>query len=291
MAAVHPSRDALTYGSSPIDAPLEFRQRDSASPVSSYGDDADELMETDKEDELTSEVDRSFSQTLSVSDAFESAPSPQFKSYTTAANKRHGMALPRMMPSMLHGADDDDDDDEDNQDDEVHGTGYFGAMAPISPTGGGRVARRPALGQASRARTTQLSSRLGQLQRPSAFSAANGASARPEDRPQRSFGRESGRENLVNPELRSQTLTRPSLKLHSKSQTEIGFKVPMTAPLSGTLRAPVYDENEESTFRPLAVKTRPPLPIFTSSQRPSPKRGDVSQLAIHATRSLTKGFY
>jgi hypothetical protein len=279
MAAFHPSRDALSCGSSPINGPLELRQRDSASPVSSYGDDADELMETDKEDELTSEVDRSFSQTLSVSDAFESMPSPQSKPYTTAANKRHGMTLPRRLPCMLHGADDDDDDDEDNEDDEVHGNGYFGAMAPISPTGGGRFARRPALGQASKARTTQLSSRLGQMQRPSAFSAANARLARPEDRPQRAFGRESGRENVVSQELQNQTLSRPSLKLNSRNQTEIGYKVPMTAPLSGTSRASVQDENEDSTFRPLAVKSRPPLPTFTMTQRPSPKRGDVSRRA------------
>jgi hypothetical protein len=187
---------------------------------------------------------------------------------------------------MLHGADDDDDDDEDNEDDEVHGNGYFGAMAPISPTGGGRFARRPALGQASKARTTQLSSRLGQMQRPSAFSAANARLARPEDRSHRAFGRESGRENLVSQELQNQTLSRPSLKLNSRNQTESSFKVPMTAPLSGTLRASVQDENEDSTFRPLAVKSRPPLPTFTMTQRPSPKRGDVSRLATRLSINI-----
>ena len=238
-------------------------------------------METDKEDELTSEVDRSFSQTLSVSDAFESVPSPLGKSHTATANKRHGMTLPRLIPSMLHGADDDDDDDEDFDDDALHGNGYFGAMAPLSPTGGARLNRRPALGQGSRQRTTQTSSRLGQLQhRPSAFTIADATSSKPEDRTQRTFGRELGRENIVNPEQRSQLAARPSLKLHSQSQTDIGFKIPKTASLSGTVRASAGTENEDPTFRPVAVKTRQPLPAFTIVQRPSPKRGDVSPLAV-----------
>lgn len=272
MAAVYPSRAVSAYGSSPLSAPSELRQRDSASPVSSYGDDADELMETDKEDELTSEVDRSFSQTLSVSDnldAFEPAASPLSKTFTTTANKRRGMTLPRKIPSMLHGADDDDDDDE-NDDDVLHGTGYFGARAPISPTGGARLARQPALGQASRARNAQLSSRLGQLQqRPSAFSTANPQPVRA----QRAFGQESGRDNILRPNSQNESLTASSAKSHSQTQTEIGF--------AATLRAATGNENGVATFRP---KSRPALPTFTMSQRPSPKRGDVSSLSSPSSR-------
>ena len=291
MASVHTSRDLPLYGSSPINGPAMLRTG-SQSPMSSYGD-ADELMETDKEDELTDEVDRSFSQTLSVSDgpdlmrSFQ--PSGDCLSHnakddnTITRNKRHGMTLPRRIPTMLHGNDDDDPD----EDEEVETMGFFGGMGPISPTGGGRSKGRPSIGQSTRlafdagkSKPVQSSSRLGQLQRPSAFSMLGKPAASSGDRPQqRAFGRESGRENMLSMTSKAGTQSRSTLKIQGRNLGDGSMRGPATAPLRDTAGGFSDAENDVATVKPSVHKARPPMPLFRMDQRPSPKRGDVSVFA------------
>jgi hypothetical protein len=257
--------------------------------MSSYGD-ADELMETDKEDEMTDEVDRSFSQTLSVSDGPDlmgSLQPPGDLSSTNAKhddtitrNKRHGMTLPRRLPTMLHGNDDDDPD----EDEEVETMGFFGGMGPISPTGGGRSKGRPSIGQSTRlafdagkAKPVQSSSRLGQLQRPSAFSMLGKPAASSGERPQqRVFGRESGRENMMSMTSKAGTQGRSTLKIQGRSQGDGFMRGPATAPLRDMTGGFSDAENDDVTVKQPVPKARPPMPLFRMDQRPSPKRGDVS---------------
>ena len=290
MASLHTSRDIPLYGSSPINGPAMLRTG-SESPMSSYGD-ADELMETDKEDEMTDEVDRSFSQTLSVSDGPDlmgSLQQPRDNASTNAKhddtfarNKRHGMTLTRRIPTMLHGNDDDDPD----EDEEVETTGYFGGMGPISPTGGGRSKGRPSIGQSTRlafdagkSKPVQSSSRLGQLQRPSAFSMLGKPAASSGERPQqRAFGRESGRENMLSMTSKAGTQGRSTLKVQGRSLGDGFIRGPATAPLRDMAGGFSDAENDDVTVKQSVNKVRLPMPLFRMDQRPSPKRGDVSVL-------------
>lgn len=252
-------------------------------------DDDDQMMDTttlqdDEDDDLTRDVDKSFNEAMSVSERpARAAAAPPIRPWPkpSGVGSRQLSAgfpsrqAPPMSKVMLSGHDETDGEDEHDDDEN-----YSHADMEMSPTAR-KVPKRPLFSHANttqsvlsgHSRVMQLSSRLGQIQKPS-----KPCDMTRQDRPQRTFGGETGRENVLhNHHQRDIQHLKP---VPSWNATKDMYKAPLSAPIRNSFNVSLSSNTSPVEQESQQIRA----PIFLGSgirktsspgrldDRPSPQR-------------------